>query len=267
MKDFFQDIAPLLAQYGVKVIGVIALLFVAWLVASWGSRSTLKGLRRARIDETLSKFAAKSVKWLILLFAILGCLGLFGVSVTSFAAVLAASAFAIGLAFQGTLSNFSAGVMLLVFRPFKIGDVISVAGHIGKVDEIALFTTTLDTADNRRLIIPNSSVFGSTIENVTYHSVRRVDVAVGTDYSADLDTTREVLTKAARQVPDQVPDREAQVVLSELGASSVDWSVRVWVETSNYWPTKEVLTRSVKKALDEAKISIPFPQMDVHMQQ
>ena len=267
MKEFFQDNAPMITQYGVKILGVIALLALAWIVASWGSRSTLKGLRRAHIDETLSKFTAKMVKWMILLFAVLGCLGLFGVSVTSFAAVLAASAFAIGLAFQGSLSNFSAGVMLLVFRPFKVGDVISVAGHTGKVDEIALFTTTMDTADNRRLIIPNSSVFGSTIENITHHPVRRVDVSVGTDYAADLDTTREILTQAARKVPDQVPDREVQVVLGELGASSVDWSVRVWVETSNYWSTKEALTRSVKNALDEADISIPFPQMDVHVQQ
>ena len=226
MKDFLQDIAPLLAQYGVKIIGVIAFLLVAWIASGWCSRSILKGLHRARIDETLSKFTAKTAKWMILLFAVLGCLGLFGVSVTSFAAVIAASAFAIGLAFQGTLSNFSAGVMLLVFRPFNVGDVISVAGHTGTVDEIALFTTTLDTADNRRLIIPNNSVFGSTIENITHHPIRRVDVAVGTDYSADLDTTREILGKAAREVPDQVPDREAQVVLSELGASSINWSVR-----------------------------------------
>ena len=174
MKDFFQDIAPLIAEFGVKVLGVVALLILAWIAASWSSRSILKGLRRAHIDETLSKFTAKMAKWMILLFAVLGCLGLFGVSVASFAAVIAASAFAIGLAFQGSLSNFSAGVMLLVFRPFKVGDVILVAGHTGKVDEIALFTTTLDTSDNRRLIVPNSSVFGSTIENVTHHPVRRV---------------------------------------------------------------------------------------------
>lgn len=207
------------------------------------------------------------VKWLILLFAVLGCLGMFGVSVTSFAAVLAASAFAIGLAFQGSLSNFSSGVMLLVFRPFNVGDFVSVAGHTGTVHEIGLFTTTMDTPDNRRLILPNSSTFGAVIENVAHNPTRRVDVGVGTDYSADLDRTREVLLKAALEIPNQVPGKKPQVVLGELGASSVDWRVRVWVKTADYGPTKEALTRSIKYALDKASISIPFPQMDVHMEQ
>jgi small conductance mechanosensitive channel len=188
-----------------------------------------------------------------------------GVELVAFVGVIAASAFAIGLAFQGSLSNFSAGVMLLVFRPFKVGDVVNVAGETGKVDEIGLFTTTMDTPDNRRLILPNGAIFGAVIENITHHPIRRVDVAVGTDYTADLDRTREVLLKAAVEIPDQVPDKEPVVVLGELGASSVDWSIRVWVDAANYWPTKDALTRSVKNALDEANISIPFPQMDVHM--
>jgi small conductance mechanosensitive channel len=265
MEEFWKDMAPLITEYGVKVIGVIVILIVAWAIAGWAGRATRRGLAKARIDETLVKFFGNIVKWMILLFAVLGCLQLAGVGITSFAAVIAASAFAIGLAFQGSLSNFSAGVMLLVFRPFKVGDVVSVAGQTGKIDEVGLFTTTMDTADNRRLILPNGAIFGSVIENVTHHPTRRVDVAVGTDYSADLDRTREILMKAAVAIPDQVPDKEPVVVLSELGGSSVDWSVRVWVETSNYWPTKDALTRSVKNALDEANISIPFPQMDVHM--
>ncbi len=157
--------------------------------------------------------------------------------------------------------------MLLVFRPFKVGDVVTVAGQTGKVDEIELFTTTMDTPDNRRLILPNGSVFGAAIENITHHPIRRVDVTVGTDYSADLDQTRDILMKAAVAIPNQVPDKEPAVVLGELGASSVDWSVRIWVETSNYWPTKDALTRSVKNALDEASIGIPFPQMDIHVEQ
>jgi small conductance mechanosensitive channel len=267
MEEFFNSIAPLITQYGVKVIGVLVVLIIGWIVAGWAGSAMLKGLRKAKIDETLSKFASKATKSLILLFVILGCLGVFGVNVTSFAAVLAASAFALGLAFQGSLSNFSAGVMLLVFRPFKVGDVVSVAGVTAKVDEIGLFTTTMDTPDNRRLILPNSAIFGATIENITHHPTRRVDVAVGTDYSADIDQTREVLMKAAQEIPDQIPGKDPQVALTGLGGSSVDWAVRVWVDAGNFWPTKEALTRSVKLALDNADIGIPFPQMDVHMDQ
>jgi small conductance mechanosensitive channel len=185
--------------------------------------------------------------------------------VTGFAAVIGASALAVGLAFQGSLSNFAAGVMLLVFRPFKVGDVVNVAGQTGKIDEIGLFTTTMDTADNRRLILPNGSVFGAVIENISYHDTRRLDVAVGSEYPADLDRTREVLLRAARSLPTVLADPEPAAVLLELGDSSINWSVRVWVNAADYWPTRDALTRAVKLALDEAGIGIPFPQMDVHL--
>jgi small conductance mechanosensitive channel len=254
-------------KYGVPFLGALVVLVIGWILAKWVARATRRGLTKARVDDTLVKFFANLAKWAVLVFALLACFKLVGVELVAFVGVIAASAFAIGLAFQGSLSNFAAGVMLLVFRPFKVGDVVSVAGNTGKVDEIELFTTTMDTPDNRRLILPNGSIFGAAIENITHHPIRRVDVAVGTDYSADLDRTREILMNAAVTIPDQVPDKEPAVVLGELGASSVDWSVRIWVETSNYWPTKDALTRSVKNALDEANIGIPFPQMDVHMAQ
>jgi small conductance mechanosensitive channel len=265
MEDFWKTVTPLITQYGVRIIGAILVLFVGWIVAKWAGRVTRKGLSKARVDETLVKFFGNLAKWAVLIFVLLACFKLVGVELVAFVGVIAASAFAIGLAFQGSLSNFSAGVMLLVFRPFKVGDVVNVAGETGKVDEIGLFTTTMDTPDNRRLILPNGAIFGAVIENITHHATRRVDVAVGTDYTADLDQTREVLLKAAVEIPNQVPDKEPAVVLGALGASSVDWSVRVWVDAANYWPTKDALTRSVKNALDDANISSPFPQMDVHM--
>ena len=265
MQDFLKSIAPLATQFGVRLISVFVILFAAWVVARWAARGLDRALEKARLEVTLRKFAGKAVKWAILVFAILGCLGLFGVDVTAFAAVLAASAFAVGLALQGSLSNVAAGVMLLVLRPFRVGDWVSVAGQTGKIDEISLFTTTMDTGDNRRLILPNSSIFGAVIENVTHHATRRVDVAVGTDYAADLDRTREVLLKAATEAPDLLADKEPQVVLSDLGASSVDWKVRVWTTAECYWATKEALMGGIKNALDEAGISIPFPQMDVHL--
>jgi small conductance mechanosensitive channel len=256
----------LIQEYAIPVLGAIVLLVVGWIVAKWVSHITRKGLTRAKVDETLVKFFANLSKWAVLIFVLLACFKIVGVELVAFVGVIAASAFAIGLAFQGSLSNFAAGVMLLVFRPFRVGDFVSVAGQTGKIDEIGLFTTTMDTPDNRRLILPNGSIFGATIENITHHKIRRVDVAVGTEYSADLDQTRAVLLEAARAVPGQVADKEPAVMLSELGGSSVDWSVRVWVATSDYWPTRDALTKSVKVHLDGAGIGIPFPQMDVHME-
>ena len=255
----------LITSYAFRIVGVLVLLFAAWMVAGWTGRVTAKSLAKAQFDETLSKFFSNLARYTVLVLAVLACLGVFGVQTTSFAAVLAAAGFAIGLAFQGTLSNFSAGVMLLTFRPFKIGDVINAAGQVGKVMEIDLFTTILDTPDNRRLIIPNSSIFGGTIENITYHDTRRVDVSVGTEYSADLDQTRRVLEEVAKSEPGRLPDQEPQIYLLELGDSSISWVVRVWTKASDYWGVREKLTRNIKVALDQAKIGIPFPQMDVHV--
>ncbi len=244
---------------------VLILLFLALTIASWVGGLVRLSLSRMKVDQTLSKFAAKLARWSILVLAVLVCLDTFGVGITSFAAVLGAAGFAVGLAFQGTLSNFAAGAMLLVFRPFKVGDVVEVGGELGIVDEIELFTTAMDTFDNRRIIIPNSSVFGSTIENITYHSLRRVDVAVGTAYEADIDQTRATLEYAIQQTEGGLTDPAPQVVLDGLGASSVDWQVRVWAPTDKFLDVKQSLTRSVKIHLDQAGIGIPYPQMDVHL--
>jgi small conductance mechanosensitive channel len=155
--------------------------------------------------------------------------------------------------------------MLLVFRPFSVGDKVTVAGVTGSVDEIGLFTTSLDSPDNRRFVVPNSEIFGSTIENYTHHDTRRVDVAVGTDYDADLAETRSVLERAAGGL-DAVRDEPApQIYLDELGGSSINWSVRVWADTDDYWSVREDLTRAVKDGLDDAGIGIPYPNMDVHV--
>ncbi|QNN24819.1 mechanosensitive ion channel family protein [Planctomycetales bacterium ZRK34] len=255
----------LINQYAVPAVTALIIIFVAFLVAAWVSRIVVASCNRAKIDTTLGKFFGRAVRWIVLLIAGLFVLSEFGIETASFAVILGAAGLAIGLAFQGTLSNFAAGIMLLIFRPFKVGDVVNVAGQLGKVDEIQLFTTTLDTFDNRRIILPNSAVFGATIENITYHPYRRIDVAVGTEYSADIDKTREVLEKAAADVPGRRDDPAPAVFLMGLGASSIDWHVRVWADGDVFGDVKQAATRQVKVALDEAGIGIPFPQMDVHM--
>jgi len=252
-------------QYGTPAIGALALLFIAWVAAGIISRTVAAAMKRAKLDETLAKFFTKLTRWLVLLVGVVSVLGMFGVETTSFAAVIGAAGLAIGLAFQGSLSNFAAGVMLLVFRPFKVGDTVNIAGNTGKVNEIELFTTAIDTFDNRRFIVPNSEIFGTTIENITFHPTRRADVAVGVDYTADIDQTRELLAAAAASVEFVLEDPPPAIILTGLGDSSVNWSVNSWCETGNFGAVKQGVIRAIKMKLDEAEIGIPYPQMDVHL--
>jgi small conductance mechanosensitive channel len=250
---------------GIKTAGALALIFVAWVIAAWVGRIVARRLERVQFDLTLTRFFASVTRYTILVMALLACLSIFGVQTTSFAAVIGAAGLAVGLAMQGTLSNFAAGIMMLVFRPFTIGDVVEAGGVRGKITAIELFTTTFDTPDNRRFIVPNSLIFGATIENVTYHATRRVDVSVGADYGADIDATRAVLEKAVASVPGRIEEPAAQVFLQQLGGSSVDWQVRVWCNTEDYWDVYQATVRAVKREMDAASIGIPFPQMDVHL--
>lgn len=252
--------------YGLRALFVVVLMILAWTISGWLSSGVRRGLTRVKFDETLTKFIAKLVRWAALMFTALSCLSFFGVETTSFAAVIGAAGLAVGLAFQGTLSNFAAGAMLLIFRPYKVGDTVNTAGFLGKVNEIALFTTDVDTFDGRRIIIPNSKIFGAVIENITYHRSRRVDVEVGADYAADIDQTRQALERAIATVPQALSDPPAAAVLVGLGASSVDWSVRVWVQRDDFLDAKQAIIRAVKMELDRSEIGIPFPQMDVHIQ-
>lgn len=262
----FQPLTQAAMEYIPQAIIVVLAIMVAYFVANFFSRIAAAPVRR-RVDETLGRFVGKLVFYGIMIGVVLGVAGYVGINVSSFAAIIGAAAFAIGLAFQGTLANFSAGILLLVFRPFKVGDVISAAGITAKVNEIDLFTTTFDTPDNRRIIVPNSAISGGTIENITFHKERRVDVAVGTAYSASLDDTRAALTQAAESLRDKMivgEGRGYQIVLGELGESAIGWTVRFWTRAQDYFSVKEELTRTIKNTLDAAGISIPFPQLDVN---
>ncbi|MEM6366248.1 MAG: mechanosensitive ion channel domain-containing protein [Planctomycetota bacterium] len=245
----------------------LAVLFCGYFVARYLSRVISKPIRE-RIDETFGRFIGTAIFYTVMVGLIAAVASKLGAPLGGLAAVLAAAGFAIGLAFQGTLSNFAAGVLMIVFRPFKVGDVVNIAGVAGKVNEIDLFTTTLDTPDNRRLIIPNSSVSSSTIENISFHKHRRVEVVVGVDYNASIEATREALQAAVDVFVRETihgEDRGAAVLMSNLGDSAVEWKVRMWVNSSDYWGMLESLTCEVKRQLDQAEIGIPYPQMDIHV--
>ncbi|MEM1355165.1 MAG: mechanosensitive ion channel domain-containing protein [Planctomycetota bacterium] len=258
----------LLISWGPKVVGAVIILVATFIIGKMIAGLVRRSAEKANVDLTLSRFFGKMVYYLVLVVGIMIALGTVGVQVTSFAAILAAAGFAVGMALSGTLGNFAAGAMLLIFRPFKVGDVVSAAGVTAKVNAIELFTTTLDTPDNRRIIVPNSAIYDGTIENITYHSERRCDVNVGCDYSASIDETRSVLEQAAESLDEFMVKGEGrgyQVFLIDLGDSSVNWVVRFWTTGADFWVAKEKLTRAVKLHLDEAGIGIPFPQMDVHL--
>lgn len=254
----------LMNEYLVPAAMALILLIVGYLFASFVGRIVGNTVTK-RVDKTIGRFSGKMTQNVIMVMVILGALGYFGVDVTSFAAILAAAGFAVGMALQGTLSNFAAGVMLLVFRPFQIDDYIEVAGSEGVVEEIELFTTRMNTVDNRQIIVPNSQIFGEKMVNFTKNSSRRVDVNVGVAYDADIRMTRSVLENAISNIPDVMESPETQVYLVELGDSALHWQCRVWCSTENYWAVREVVTEQVKYALDQAHISIPFPQMDINV--
>ncbi|MGB7345013.1 MAG: mechanosensitive ion channel domain-containing protein [Pirellulaceae bacterium] len=264
------DISPLVdvvTTYVLPGAAALGVMFIGYLFAKYMSRVASRPVCR-RVDETLGKFLDRVIFYGIMLGVTALVMNQIGVKMSGVATIIAAMGFAIGLAFQGTLSNFAAGILLMVFRPFKVGDVVNAAGVVGKVDEIDLFTTVLDTPDNRRIIVPNSSISGGTIENVSFHPHRRVEVLVGVEYSADLKTTRAALQSALDVFTAQTVQgnkRGSQVILSNLGASAVEWKVRMWVASSDYWSLHESLIGEVKERLDSFGIGIPFPQLDVHL--
>jgi small conductance mechanosensitive channel len=251
--------------YGIPLIKALVLLILTLVVAGMVRKMVIKVTSKAKVEVTLCKFFGNMAKWAVMVLGVVTIMGIIGIETTSFAAVIAAVGFAIGMAMSGTIGNVASGVLLLVFRPFKVGDVVNAAGITAKVDEIGLFTTTFDTPDNRHIIVPNGAIFGATIENITHHSTRRVDVAVGAAYDADIDKTKEVLERVANSVEGGLKDPAPVVYLVELGASSVDYSIRVWAATADYWAVRERITREVKYALDAAGIGIPFPQRDLHV--
>ncbi len=263
--DSMIEYAKIAVPYLLTAAGALVVFVIGRIVANWVGRTVKRSLEKRDFDRALTKFLSGLARTLVLVSVVIGILGMFGIETTSFAAIIGAAGLAIGLAFQGSLSNFAAGVLLLTFRPFDLGDLIKGGGEIGIVEEIGLFTVTLLTLDNQKVIIPNTGVTSANITNMTAMETRRVDVNLGTDYGADLDETRAVLDKVVAKVKGGLKDPEPQVFLAELGDSAIGWQLRVWCKTEDYWDVWQLLTRDAKVALDEAGIGIPFPQMDVHL--
>lgn len=264
-QDLVEQLIGLVSVWGLRVVGAIAVLVIGRMVAGALRKGTERALKRAKMEETLVPFLSGIVYYAALAVVLIAVLGLFGIETTSLVAVLGAAGLAVGLALQGTLSNFSSGVMLLVFRPFKKGDVVEVAGTKGSAIEVGIFTTVLNTPDNVRIIVPNSEIYGATITNYSAYDTRRNDLVIGVSYADDLSvvdsTIRRVLADDTRVLKDPAP----QVVVGALGDSSVDFLVRPWCSTEDYWNLRFDLLRRLKEEIEAAGCSIPYPQRDVHL--
>jgi small conductance mechanosensitive channel len=267
LSNLIGTLTELVTEWGLKVIGALALLIVGMWVAKAIRASLRKALRRSELDPTLIPFLSGIVYYLVLAVLITAVLSLFGIETTSLIAVLGAAGFAVGLAMQGTLSNFSAGVMLLLFRPFTVGDFIDAAGVAGKVHEIGIFSTTLNTADNVRIILPNSAVYGTTIKNFTTNDNRRNDLVIGIGYGDDIGLAADTIMAVLKADSRVLADPEPTVAVAELADSSVNLNVRPWCSKDDYWPLRGDLNREIKERLEAAGVSIPYPQTDVHMHQ
>jgi len=261
-----EELTPMIVEHGLSVLGAVFILLIGWWLAGWAKKKVMKrGKAADGVDNTLVPILGQTTKILILVVTILAVLGQFGVETTSIVAVLGASALAVGLALQGTLSNVASGVMLLILRPFKVGDAVEIGGTSGVVDEIGLFTTELHTFDNIGVSMPNSNVWGSEIKNMNRFEKRRVDMVFGIDYSDDMDKAIDVIKKVLSEDDRILSDPAPQIAVSNLGDSSVDIITRPWVDTPNVWPVRFDITKKVKEQFDANDISFPFPQRDVHL--
>ncbi len=265
MENVYNEMVSFATTYGLKVIGAIVILLLGRFAAGFCRKALKKVLTTKNVDPAVVSFASSLTYFLVLTIAVIASLSKFGVETTSFVAIIGAAGFAVGFALQGSLANFAAGVLILVLRPYRVGDYIEAAGVAGAVKEVQLFTTVLATPDNIRILVPNGKVFGEVIKNYSANSTRRIDLVVGIGYGSSIEKTYEVIKDILNSESRILKDPEYTIAVAELADSSVNFVVRPWVNKDDYWPTRFDLTEKIKLRLDDANIEIPFPQRTVHM--
>ncbi len=252
---------------GPSVFIALAIFVCGRWVAMWLTRMTRKALTKAGVDQTLRRFLSKLIYYVLLVGVIIAAAGQLGIQTTSFIAIVGAAGLAIGLALKDSLSNFASGVMLILFRPFQVGDTVNIDGVTGKVQQIDIFSTVVLTSDNQRVIIPNSGITAGVITNINAEGTRRVDLVIGIGYDDDIRQAKETLLEIVSADAGVLSDPAPTIAVSELADSSVNFIVRPWVKTADYWDVRLRLTENIKLTFDERGISFPYPQQDVHMYQ
>lgn len=254
-----------LTQLGIKLITAIAIFYIGKWVAKTVTNLARKAMARTDMEDTLENFLANILYYALMAAVIIAAINQLGVETTSLLAIVGAAGLAVGLALQGSLSNFASGVMIVLFRPYRVGDVIEAGGVTGSVEEVQIFTTIMKTPDNKKIIVPNSQIMAGEITNYSANPTRRVDLVAGCGYDDDLDKVRQVLEGIVAADDRILEDPAPTIAISELADSSVNFVVRPWVKSADYWGVYFDLTEHIKKRFDQEGISIPFPQRDVHV--
>ncbi|MEH0675380.1 small-conductance mechanosensitive channel MscS [Vibrio scophthalmi] len=264
-ESWLNNNSDLLIQYGVNIISAVIILFIGNIIVKSIANSISKVLEKKQMDKAVVDFIHGLVRYLLFVIVLIAALGRVGVQTASVVAVIGAAGLAVGLALQGSLSNFAAGVLIVAFRPFKSGDYVEIAGVAGSVDSIQIFQTVLKTPDNKMVVVPNAGVIGGAITNYSRHETRRVDLVIGVSYKSDLKQTKQVIRETLEKDPRILKDPDITIGVLALADSSVNFVVRPWVKTADYWGVYFDSMQNIKEALDAAGIEIPFPQMDVHL--
>ena len=254
-----------LVPWGIKIGLALAIFFIGRLAARWLVRLSERLMRKGGMDDMLVHFLGNIASALLLAFVVLAALDQLGVNTTSALAVLGAAGLAVGLALQNSLANFAAGVMLIVFRPFKTGDFVEAGGVSGVVETIAVFSTTMKTGDNKEVIVPNGQIYGGTIINYSARPTRRIDLVFGIGYDDDIKQAKQILETEMTRDERILADPAPTILVLELGDSSINLAARPWVNSSDYWTVRSDLLENVKQAFDAAGITIPYPQRDMHV--
>ena len=265
MDSYIEQIIPLAMTYIPKVLLALLTLWIGFMIIRWITKLVSDTMMKQNVEISLAKFLSSLVNIGLKLILLVSVAGMFGIETSAFVGVIAAMAFAIGMALQGSLSHFASGVMILIFKPYKVNDLVEVAGHVGVVEAIEIFNTVLLTPDNKKIIIPNATVTSSPIINISGQGEIRVDMTYGIGYSDDIDKARDVIQKVASSCPQVLQNKPVDIFVSELAGSSVNFAVRPWCKSEHYWDVYFYMHENVKKQLDANNISIPFPQMDIHL--
>ena len=252
-------------SFGIKIIAAIAIFFIGRMIARVVTNGIRKLMASQEVDKILETFVSNLVYWALMTFVIIAAINQVGVQTTSLIAIIGAAGLAVGLAMQGSLANFAAGVLIVMFRPYKVGDFVEAAGIAGSVVQVQMLTTILTTGDNKQIVVPNAQIMGSIITNYSANDTRRVDLVVGIGYDDDIDKARDTIQQLVDADDRILKDPACLIAVSELADSSVNFVVRPWVKSSDYWGANFDLTEAIKKRFDKEGISFPYPQQDVHL--
>lgn len=267
MENVILSLQSYIAEYGMKVIGAILILVIGLWITKLITKGFKKFLTKRKTDETLVKFFTALVNIALVAFVIIAAISKVGIETTSFVAVLGAAGLAVGFALQGSLANFASGVMLIIFKPIKVGDYVEGGGMEGIVEEIGIFVTTLITLDNKTVFVPNAKLTADNIVNYSTKDIRRVDLVFGVAYKEDIDRVRTVISDTLKNNSKVLQEPKPDILVSELADSSVNFEVRPWCKNEDYWDVYYGVIEEIKKKLDQENVEIPFPQRDIHTYQ